>query len=114
MHIYLSGKEVIVSETRRSTKLWVAALLDTFHERHTNDAYNASCKEYIRVKGIKQSDLRLATVLDLFGGVGAGILALKKIGIGMEKVSCVSWQLCSMTTAISKMGQTKSVSPIQR
>lgn len=63
--------------------------VDAFSVLLTHEVYSKNCKDYfqIRTKRITESKLHKAVVLELFGGVGSGTVALKKLGVGMKKVS---------------------------
>ena len=66
--------------------------VDAFSVLLTHEVYSKNCKDYfqIKTKRINEFKLHKAVVLELFGGVGTGIVALKKLGVGMTKVSGIA------------------------
>jgi hypothetical protein len=52
----------------------------------TNDKYITNQKAFAKVVQKRQNDLRPAVVLDVFAGIGAALVVLKRLRIDMSKV----------------------------
>ena len=53
---------------------------------NTNEQYIENQKEFAKVVQKRQHDLRPAVVLDVFAGIGAALVVLKRLHIAMSKV----------------------------
>jgi predicted RNA methylase len=52
----------------------------------TSNKYIKNEKDFVKVVQKRQNDLRPAIVLDVFAGIGAALVALKRLRIAMSKV----------------------------